>query len=402
MFVTGLPSDLSQKHLIALCADLRGSRKTKRYKNNYNDCVTDFQKVSNKVIKNNSKCVIPYSPNQLHSFEGETLKVLFFCPWSDIAAVSAINSALCLHKEILKAKFNSHGLSISLNYGNNPSDAYADAMYLLNFIGKKYSTPPFDSKMLITKKVFELLPNYYQKFFKNIGEQNIAKKESDPPIKKVLFKFDIEKVEVLIKELAEFFNIGLIGILPEGLWPKISKVSSGNSGFFKYLIDNASSEIKILQTYIPNIDVIKDNLRKAIERQTKIEILLLKKFWVMNDEIKGLFEGIIKPKIYGKFPSPLPYQRGKDFDYKKPLQFSSEIDTCANALENLKEGLCKFYNATPSVCLHIFDNLMFVGNFLQGRYAIATPNFIFLKGSALFSLFENEFSQLLKGTKDEP
>jgi hypothetical protein len=374
-----------------MCADLRGSRKTEKYKNKYDNCVKEFQQITNKTINDNGKCV--FKP---FSYEGENIKVLFFNPWPDIASVSALYIALCLHEEIKTAGFNSHGLAIGINWGLDESEAFADAMYLINFIGKEYQTPPFDSKIIITEKVFNFLSPPCQKFFRYIGEKNIAKRKDDNQILKDLFEFgfDMDAASLLKGELKKFFDIGLIGILPEGLWPNISSSSSGNSEFFKYLTKNTRHEIKILQTYVPGMDIIKDSLGAAIERKVNVQILLLKQKWKITDEIKELIKNIRIPKGVNEIDSPLAYQRGKDFDYKRPLQFSSEINTCTAALDSLREGLYKFYNATPSVCIHIFDNVMFIGNFLQKRFAISTPHFVVVRGSKLFSCFENEFNQI--------
>lgn len=390
MFKTGIPPDLTQKHFIALCADLRGSRKTGKYKDKYDECVKDFQEVAKKVIVDDGRCLC----KPPHSFEGETLKVLFSNPWSDIAAISAIYSAIGVHQAVSTAGFNCHGVSIGLNWGNNDSDAFADAMYLINFIGKEHPTPPYDSKILITEKVFSFLPASCQRFFKNIGNKNIAKRETDEPIQLALYELNTNETDILVAELRSFFDLGLIAVLPNGLWPKLTGLSSGDYHFFKHLIDTSSSEIKILQTYMPGFEIIKDNLKKAIDRSVEIQVLLLQKKWRVSDEIKKLFREIIKPNVKGEFNSPLAYQRGKDFKYKRPLQFSSEIDTCQTALDNLKGGLYKFYDATPSACLHIFDNVMFVGSFLQGSFAVTTPHLALVKGSNLFSRFMEEFKRL--------
>jgi hypothetical protein len=389
MLNSKLPNNLT-RHFITLCADLRGSRKTEKYAGDkYDTGVNDFQHTLDLVVTEHSRCLL-----QPHTYEGETLKVAFFSPWPEITAISAIHSAILIHKSILEAKFNSHGLAISLHCATTISDAFSDAMYLIYFIGNEYPTPPFDSRMLITEEVWECLPHSYQKLFSYIGKKNIAKKSNDPAILRRLFELDIDSTDSLLTEITGFLDAGVIAILPDGIWPGFTEQSIGDSQFFKYLIDSSKSEIKILQTYIPGMDLIKDNLREAISRRVDIKVLLLHPQWELNDETKILFEDIIKVGAKKIFPSPVAFQRGKDFNYEEPLRYASEIYKCKNDLDKLRKGIYKLYNATPSVCLHIFDNLMFVGNFLQKHYAVATPNFVIVKGTKLFTDFEKEFDQL--------
>lgn len=61
----------------------------------------------------------------------------------------------------------------------------------------------------------------------------------------------------------------------------------------------------------------------------------------------------------------------------------------------------KYYDALPGIALHIFDDIMFVGFFLEKKFAVETPQFVIArKGQALFKLFEDEFEDLLKNSID--
>jgi hypothetical protein len=190
---------------------------------------------------------------------------------------------------------------------------------------------------------------------------------------------------------------GLVDVLMDGLCP------GGDVNYLRWQIRHARM-IRILQTYIPYLDRLQDDFVHAVcENDARVEVILLRPYWT-----KAHYAGIhTNIKVVGdEAPSPLAFQRGEDFGYDRSSgqRFEGQIQACLNQLRQIN-GLCKrakkgslewrFYDATPSLCLHIFDHMMFAGSFLRGDFAVRSPHLLLVRqADSLFSAYEKEFTAL--------
>lgn len=415
IFKTEFPPSLS-KYMIALHADLRGSTQTKKYPvsdpQKYNLLKQNFKSIG-KSLHEEGRFILTFKCAE----QGDNLDVAFFNPWPDVAIVSALHFALCLHKEIIEHDFDHHGVAIGIHLGEEKigqdintveSYSFTRASRMATYVGEIYPRN-YETKIFISKEVHELLPSDFQQFFMPLGKQNIAK-EGHEAMMMELYEFQNDKIDSVVVAIDSFFKNGLIGILTNGLCPHKDIYSKGVLDFLKYMVNSAHREIKILQTYIPYIDDFKTEIRNAIQnRKVSVKILLLNPYWKTTPQITNLLKDVCVCRYIPKnkkFRSPLAFQRGVDFDYPTPLEFNAQIQTCAATLTgitnrlNLQEKIYKYYNATPSVCLHLFDDILFVGHFLQRSYAVATPHLILFKSPGLFDLYMKEFDILWERAND--
>ncbi|MGB2804968.1 MAG: hypothetical protein WBD64_08755 [Candidatus Zixiibacteriota bacterium] len=420
VFKTQFPADLGKVCLIALHADLRGSTQTKKYpesdskkyplvKKKFKEAAQSLREKARFVFsyrKEGGECEAYFRVGE----QGDNLEIAFCSPWPDLAALSALHFSLCLNQAVLGEKLNSHGLAIGIGIhvssielgGDILSEAEPNAFTrpgrMSAYVKKQYPPPNYDTKIFVSKKLHDLLIPSWQQRFSSRGQHNIAKDGDPEEMKEEILEFKDAEFDSAMVELDSLFEAGNVGILPEGLCPGMTGNNKGKQGFFKYLIDTAHSDIKILQTYIPYIDDFKPHFKNAFDRRVKIEILYLNPY--MSAEFATTFEEKMKtsPKVVQKH-SPLAFQRGIDLHFSPPKEFYSEIIHYKTSLSNLIKGVPELdlqrpYDATPSACLNLFDNVLFVGNFLQGSYALATPHFVILGGSTVFNRFMDDFKTL--------
>lgn len=398
MFKTSLPDNLDTNFFIALEADIRGSNRIgKVYDQEFKDILRSVESKNGRFIK---------------SFEprgGDGLQASFFSPWEDLTVVSALYFAICLHIRVLNADYNlgektKHGIKIAICIGKNEKDAFVQTNRTFEN-AKDELLGKLESIIMIDEGIFNILDPSIQNLFDSMGKIDVSKSSKEKPNVKSLFTFGIENSEMLKQEIENYILRKPIGILSKGLCPGMNRIHKGNINFLKHLINYAQHKIGILQTYLPHHEEFTNDLRSAVKREVILQLLFLDPY--MSDDFRDILK-IKKSKKISIMPdpfSPLAYQRGLDLNYEPASEFYVDLIKCKNdlqeALSNTDHSqVCTLYDAIPSMCIHIFDDLMFVSFFLQGMFAIATPTFIFIRGSEYFQRFEKEFNTLWERSKN--
>jgi hypothetical protein len=138
-------------------------------------------------------------------------------------------------------------------------------------------------------------------------------------------------------------------------------------------------EIRILNTWAPNLHVLKDLLTEAIRRQAEIRILLLFP-WSMvanlrNDAIKAAGDYSVQTGIDENFTTLIDIYKCLDLQQRNRLQV-------------------RFYNSLPSISIYQVDEFCLMGIYFHGELAIRMPQLVVDMTSFLGKQIDNEFNKL--------
>jgi hypothetical protein len=138
-------------------------------------------------------------------------------------------------------------------------------------------------------------------------------------------------------------------------------------------------EIRILNTWAPNLHEFKDLFTVAIQRQARIRILLLNPLSLVanlrNDAIKAAGDYSV--------------QRGVDENFATLREIYNYLNMQQrNRLE------VRLYNSLPSISIYQVDQLCFMGIYFHGELAIRMPQLVFDMTSFLGKQSDDEFNKL--------
>ncbi|RLC61878.1 MAG: hypothetical protein DRI48_10225 [Chloroflexi bacterium] len=398
---------------VGMQADLRHSTGTKKYRRDdrkrYPKLEGDFEKVAERTIKNCGTAVW----GDYEVVGGDTLAVAFYTPWAELTAICALSFSIRFHKAISGAGFNAHGVGMALSVGTSKADVLKTTARICPWGAKRFEGT-VDSFLLVPDEFHKILPPEAQNWFNGVGVVQIGKKHDKRSLTLHKFCFDTVDSLAVASELDNLLKPGPVGVLSKGLCPHMDLNNPGEINFLKSLIRHSSHRVHILQTYIPHVSDLRTCLSGCVKKKKAVDLrlLLLNPEWKVSKEDK-ILEDYLKAMLGGRLPhalrkltSPLAFQRGRDFGYPIPAKFGAEVETCIAKLRRMMDqgkstntDFLRVYDATPSACIHIFDDLLFLGNFLQGTCALASPHLVFVKGCDVFRRFEAEFHTLWKASK---
>ena len=338
--------------------------------------------------------------------------------WDTTGAIANLSDGKCKH----------HGLAIAIHIESLPgdqalSDDIVNATKTFRLLAKVSENFPDSSAsfVAITTECLDHLKTKTAISFSQPTTINVRKHASE----NIEMTYHLVLGDLaLASENAScgfyFVKHGLVDVKLDGLCPPINPEVELTLARPLQLHDLrrwirwSRNRIRILQTYIPWVTELTEDLLDALRRKVDIEVLLLEPRWTMN-HIKGMLPDDLRYIVTRKLgprlvPSFFAIQRHFELDPKPQRgNFPTNIENCRETLEGIQErhknqgGQLKvyYYDALPGIALHIFDDIMFVGFFLEKKFAVETPQFVIArKGQALFKLFEGEFEQLLKPTPD--
>lgn len=355
-------------------------------------------------------------------FKKDSAKLLFHSPWRHFDVMGAIESALWLKDQwdttsaIAKhadGKCKHHGLAIAINIESLPRDqALSDDIVnatktfrLLAKVSETYPDPAI-SFLAITTECLDHLKSKTAISFLPATPISVGK-HSTENIEMIhhLVEGDLDLASANASCSFYFVKHGLVEVNPYGLCRPVDpdvEVTLAQRLDLKELrawIARSRNKIRILQTYIPMVESLSQDLFSALRRKVNIEVLLLQPHWTLK-RVKEMLP-IDLARTIGRrveerpLPSFFAIQRNRELE-PGSSEFTANIVSCRNTLQDIqklhiKQGgnegrlTVNYYDSLPGIALHIFDDIMFVGFFLQKKFAVETPQFVIArKGQALW------------------
>jgi hypothetical protein len=390
VFKTSPPVSLGESPLvIALEADLvsssAGVESATSTSAQYSDSLKQFQGKFEQAIEQAAAFTINHKIGE----SGDDCQVVLLSAWSDLAVASALRLALAMDHQCSGITCYS-GIRASITADANLDTAKRLAARIVNC--KDALCGSEHAGVLLHHDAYSVLSPFLQRAFEFAGEHQVGRNATE---KVGLYRLQESSRNGLRQALDEFFATGLIGVLEDGLCPGANDDGPGDLALLEYLIRHARKLVSILQTYSPQVEDLKGML-SGNQDLASIRVLLLNPELKSNCPYAAYLTDSGIEKLRPDLCSPLAFQRGVDFDLSPPQRFKGFIEHCQGELSKLKNAEVKTYDATPSVCLHIIDDLMFVSFFLQSAYAVSTPALVLVRGSTLFGSFEKEFEIIWK------
>lgn len=121
---------------------------------------------------------------------------------------------------------------------------------------------------------------------------------------------------------------------------------------------STASEVKIMQTWIPDLITLLQPLKKASIKGCSVKILLLDP------------------------TSPFAEARGKDLGYSNPTEPATSIRNDLAEIDRFcrNEGITnievRLHNTIPSMSIHSYDDISYIGFYLNRTPAVSSPQFI--------------------------
>lgn len=142
-------------------------------------------------------------------------------------------------------------------------------------------------------------------------------------------------------------------------------------------------EIRIQNTWIPNLDVFIDLLIEALHREARIRILLLFPYSPVAELRNEALAASTVPVLSD------PVQRGVESNFTHLKHIWSFLDE-----PQRKQLQVRVYNSLPSVSIYQVDRFCLMGVYFHGRLAISSPQFEIDMTSFLGTRVDNEFGTL--------
>jgi hypothetical protein len=151
--------------------------------------------------------------------------------------------------------------------------------------------------------------------------------------------------------------------------------------FCQYL--QTGREIRLQNTWIPTLDAFIEPLIEALQRQARIQILLLFPYSRVAELRNEALEASQLPVLSDQV------QRGVESNLTRLAQIWSRLD--ASQRQQLQ---VRFYNSLPSVSICQVDQFCLMGVYFHGRLAISSPQFEIDMTSFLGTRVNGEFNTL--------
>lgn len=237
------------------------------------------------------------------SYKKDSARLLFHSHWRHFDVMGAIESALWLKQhwdatnaisEHSDGKCEQHGLAIavhieSLPVGQALSYKYLNAtktFRLLAKVSENYPDPS-TSFVAITTECLDHLKPKTAISFSGPTKANVGKHATEN-MTYHLVSGDLELASKNASCGFYFVKHGLVDLKLDGLCPPDNpEVEVGlwrplKLEFLRTWIDGSRNKIRILQTYIPEVEALREDLFAALQRKVNIEVLLLQPMWTLE------------------------------------------------------------------------------------------------------------------------
>lgn len=142
-------------------------------------------------------------------------------------------------------------------------------------------------------------------------------------------------------------------------------------------------EIRILNTWIPNLNTFIDALIEALQQQARVRILLLYPRSLIAELRNEALETAAKPILKESV------QRGVDENLTVLQYIAQHLDA-----QQAKQLQVRIYHSLPSVSIYQVDQLCLIGLYFHGHLAINAPQFEVNLRSFLGKRLDEEFNTL--------